>query len=386
MFERATFGSQFFPIYLVLSIKVSCKMQAENHFPVEEGKALALLTSSEASKDDSRTRTVIIDPRGDLHLGIGISGTRSDPAQSFQVCSRTLARMSPVLERMLYGSFAESNSQRQTDWTIELPEVKAAPFALLAFICHGRFDRVPKVLSTDELFDLIILTHYYDCTPVLAPWTERWLASIHEPAAIRELEMYKVLFICQELGDKQTFEITARRIVLESHETIERDELHEQLGGHMIHIVDRIDAIRDQTIEAMLGLFRELADILVVVDEKPRWCKYASYMGPHRCESMILGSVVFCLTRAGLWPIPDPREVGESVMGLYRKMTSVVIHDIGQAGKHGDDHAKCNPRNFLLERLQRILVDMADPLAQGERECVVRQRQRLKTGASPVDS
>ena len=137
MFERATFGSQFFPIYLVLSIKVSCKMQAENQFPVEEGKALALLTSSEASKDDSRTSTVIIDPRGDLHLGIGISGTGGDPAQSFQVCSRTLARMSPVLERMLYGSFAESNSQRQTDWTIELPEVKAAPFALLAFICHG---------------------------------------------------------------------------------------------------------------------------------------------------------------------------------------------------------------------------------------------------------
>jgi hypothetical protein len=157
-------------------------MQAQNQFPIEEGKALALLASSEASKDNSRTKTVIVDSRGDLTLRIGLSDTGGDPAQSFQVCSRTLARTSPVLERMLYGSFAESNSQRETDWTIALPEVKPAPFALLAFICHSLFDRVPKVLSTDELFNLIILTHYYDCTPTLAPWTERWLASIREPA------------------------------------------------------------------------------------------------------------------------------------------------------------------------------------------------------------
>jgi hypothetical protein len=381
--ERVAFWISVLPIYLVSSTTFSCKMQAENQFSVEEGKALAVLASSEASNNNSRTRTVIVDSRGDLTLGTGLSDTGDCPAQCFRVCSRTLARTSPVLERMLYGSFAESNSQRETDWTIDLPEVKPAPFALLAFICHGLFDKAPKVLSTDELFDLIILTHYYDCTPVLAPWTERWLASIREPASIRELEMYKVLFISQELGDKRTFEITARRLVLESRETAERDELHDQLGGHMIHIVDRIDAIRDQTIEAMLVLFRELTDILVVVDEKPRWCKYASYMGPHRCESMILGSVVFCLTRAGLWPIPDPRDVGESVMGLYRKMTGVVIHDIGQVEKNGNDHARCNPRNFLLERLQRILVDITDPLVQGEREYVVRQRQRqrLETGA-----
>jgi hypothetical protein len=359
----------------------------------EEGKALVLLGSLEASTRDnidingktgSGTVTVV-DPRGDLFLEIGLSDMGSGPAQSFQVCSRSLARMSPVLERMLYGSFAESNAQcRQTDcWTIDLPEVKPAPFALLAYICHGRFDRVPKVLSTDELFDLVALAHYYDCTPALAPWAERWLASIREPASSRELEMYKVLFICQELGGKQTFEVTARRLVLESRKLMGRDELHERLGGHMVQIVERIDGIRDEAIGAMLGLFRELADILVVVDEKPRWCRYASYMGPHRCESMILGSVVFCLTRAGLWPLPDPHDVGESIMELYRKMTGVVVHDIGQVGKGGDDHARCNPRSFLLERLQRILADMPDPLVQGEREYVVRQRQRLEAG---VDS
>jgi hypothetical protein len=92
---------------------------------------------------------------------------------------------------------------------------------------------------------------------------------------------------------------------------------------------------------------------------------------------MILGSVVFCLTRANLWPIPEAQDVEESVMGLYRLLANVVIHDIGVGERRGDDHAKCNPRSFLMERLQRILADMADPLVEGERAYVVKQGVRL---------
>jgi hypothetical protein len=77
--------------------------------------------------------------------------------------------------------------------------------------------------------------------------------------------------------------------------------------------------------------------------------------------------------------------VEDTVMGLYRKMTGIVIHDIGRVEKGGNDHAKCNPRDFLLERLKRILVDMRDPLAEEERKYVVRQKQKLKTGIGAVD-
>lgn len=334
------------------------------------------LKDAKSPDPDENTKDILVDARGDLILEIGLSDKDGSP-QRFRVCSRTLARASPVLERMLYGSFAESDLKDQGDWIIELPEVNPSPFILLAYISHGQLWQIPKFLTTDELFDLLILTHYYDCTPILAPWADRWLASIQEPASQNELEMYKVMFICQELGEKRTFEITARRLVLEGFRSSSRDVLHDQLGGHLCHIVDRVDAIREDTVTAMLNLFRDLSDILVVVDEKPRWCRYASYMGPHRCESMILGSVVFCLTRANLWPIPASHEINDSVMGLYRQLTSIVIHDIGQPDKKGNDHTQCNPRGFLLERLQRILADMADPLVEGEREYVKKQRQRL---------
>lgn len=346
---------------------------AERNPDVQEKGLSQLSLSEDSSKSQDEANTFAIDPRGDLTLNIGLS----DSCKKFIVCSRTLSRISPVLERMLYGSFAESKSSCATAWTIDLPDVNPLPFALLAYISHGEFGSIPKTLKVDELFELIILTHYYDCTQILAPWAERWLSSIKEPASHNELEMYKVLFICQELGDKRTFEITARRLVLESCLTIERERLHEHLGGHLYAIVERVDAIRENTIKAMLGLFRDLSDILVVVDEQPRWCRYASYMGPHRCESMILGSVVFCLTRANLWPIPDAQEIDESVMALYRQLANIVIHDIGQGEKRGDDHAKCNPRQFLLERLQRILADMADPLVEGERAYVAKQGVKL---------
>lgn len=321
------------------------------------------------------TELVTVDPRGDLTLRLGCSEGICSPKR-FLVCSRTLSRVSPVLERMLYGSFAESNFT-SSNWTIDLPNVDVSAFALFAAISHGQLARIPKSLSIDGLFHLTTLTHYYDATAMLAPWAERWLASIREPSSDDELEMYRVLWIARELGEKRTFEITAHRLVLESKMTVKRDSLLEKLGGHLLEIVDRIDEIRETTIAAMLALFRELSDILVVVDEKPRWCKYASYMGPHRCESMILGSVVFCLTRAGLWPIPEAKEVGESVISLYRQLTSIVIHDIGQAERKGDDHARCNPRGFLLERLQRVMADMADPLVEGEREYVNKQAQKL---------
>jgi hypothetical protein len=115
----------------------------------------------------------------------------------------------------------------------------------------------------------------------------------------------------------------------------------------------------------MLALFRDLSSILIVVDEQPRLYKYASYMVPHRCESMILGSVDFFLTRANLWPIPEAQDVEKSVMALYRLLANVVIHDIRMGKRREDDHAKCNPRGFLMERLQRIVADMADPLVEG---------------------
>ena len=102
-----------------------------------------------------------------------------------------------------------------------------------------------------------------------------------------------------------------------------------------------------------LELFRELTDVLVVVDKQPRWCRHGLYMDPGRCEFMILGSMVFCLTRANLWPIPEPQKVCKSmsVMALYKQLANIVIHDIEQPEKKWQRLHEVQPQRLLVREI-----------------------------------
>lgn len=123
-----------------------------------------------------------------------------------------------------------------------------------------------------------------------------------------------------------------------------------------------------------------MVDKLLVVDENPRWCRHASYMGHHRCESMILGSMTFCLARAGLWPLPEAAEVEESVVELYTKLMNLVIHDIGRdSPKSHEDHSECNPMRYLMDNIKRIIDDIADPVTDAHLRHLDAQAKRLKS-------
>ncbi|PSK54779.1 hypothetical protein B9Z65_3868 [Elsinoe australis] len=344
------------------------------------------LSLAEEELSPSRTRSKSnsnlneCDPRGDLTL-VASKKEHDGPSKVFLVCSRTLARISPVFDRMLYGSMAESQSKNPTNWTVNLPEDDPKTLELLLHICHGKWQNVPNLLSIDDLFSLTMLTHYYDATHILSPWTPTWLASLPQPPSTDEIHLYKLLWISQELGARYTFEVTAHRLIMECPGTTPHADLTSALSGALPDLITRIDDIRPRTIHAMLTLYANLLDLLTVVDEKPRWCRHASYMGPHRCESMILGSMTFCLTRAGLWPVPEAEEVRDSVAGLHRALSGLVIHDIGRVGKEGVDHGACNPRGFLRERLQRIVADMEDPLGEEDRKRVEAQGRKMGGGA-----
>ena len=88
-------------------------------------------------------------------------------------------------------------------------------------------------------------------------------------------------------------------------------------------------------------------------------------MGHHRCESMILGSMTFCLARAGLWPLPEATDVEESVVELYTKSVNLVIHDIGRPSpKSAEDHSQCNPIRFLMDNIKSIIDNIPDPVTE----------------------
>lgn len=96
---------------------------------------------------------------------------------------------------------------------------------------------------------------------------------------------------------------------------------------------------------------------------------------------MILGSIVFCLSRVKLFPVPRPEDINESVLSLYRKLSTIVVHDIGQLERKGSDHSECNPRKFLIDRLQRILADMAPPISDEHSAMLEAQMKKIGRGS-----
>ncbi|QGI59767.1 hypothetical protein CEK26_001895 [Fusarium fujikuroi] len=310
------------------------------------------------------SKDILFDPRGDIKLCVG----EIDPI-TFTVCSRALARASPVFNCMLFGQFMESEPKNGKDWVIELPEDKPKALSIFLHISHGQFNQVPRTPSIDDLYDLTVLSNYYDGTHMLEPWVGRWMSLVEDDANASKVSMSKSLWIAWELGRKDSFCRIARRMLMESDGS-EDPQLKMQPD-----ILERISANRLTTIQALLDIIKKLINDLLVVDEKPRWCRHAEWMGPHRCESMILGSITFCLARGGLWPLPQAEDVMDSIVGLRRKMTQLVIHDIGKVD--GLDHTHCNPMQFMLGELERVFIDIRNPVTKDDLEAMDKQKKRL---------
>lgn len=122
-----------------------------------------------------------------------------------------------------------------------------------------------------------------------------------------------------------------------------------------------------------------MIEALIVVDERPRWCHHATWMGHHRCESMILGSLTFCIARAGLWPLPDPEEADFSVRSLYGRLTGLIIHDIGTEDTKAltADHKGCNPGPYLLEQIERVMREIPSPVTDMDVRRLEEQANKL---------
>ncbi len=162
---------------------------------------------------------VTVDRRGDVRLKVGCNHDGNDlewQQSEFLACSRTLARASPVFDRMLYGPYAEATHDNSADWIVRLPDDKPFPLQVFLNIAHANFAMVPKVLSVDNLYDLAALTNYYDATLLLSPWIQGWLASAAEIIRDANIILPRMLWVSWEFGCKESFSTVARRILMEA--------------------------------------------------------------------------------------------------------------------------------------------------------------------------
>ncbi|KAK8029760.1 hypothetical protein PG993_011051 [Apiospora rasikravindrae] len=140
--------------------------------------------------------TTAVDGDGDPLLKVGTTkcvekrrGSTSDEcdhshvvALTFRVCSRSMARASPVWKKMLFGYFAESVLPKDgSDWMVTLPDDSPKVMLMVLGMVHARFDLMPRFelgSSLDQVFDITLVTDKYDMTHILKPWAPVWLETV----------------------------------------------------------------------------------------------------------------------------------------------------------------------------------------------------------------
>ncbi|KAL0781906.1 hypothetical protein CaCOL14_003241 [Colletotrichum acutatum] len=193
---------------------VTMASATENSSDVPKNSDEPKINGSERAGSPIATEKVSFDDRGDLTLRVGSLEDGGADVFEFVVCSRALARASPVFRAMLFGGFSESKPEGDT-WIVKLPEDRPAPFFILLNIIHGRFRAVPQKLKLDELYQLLVVTNKYDMLSVIFQWAPSWF----EPFKTLEASIEgneRLLWIAWELGDKGAFELMSRNLVLGS--------------------------------------------------------------------------------------------------------------------------------------------------------------------------
>ncbi|EJP63393.1 nuclear pore protein [Beauveria bassiana ARSEF 2860] len=153
--------------------------------------------------------TVIFDNHGDIE--VQVSGDTS----RYVVCSRALARMSPVLRSQTRQDSVPDTQDRcnRRRVILELNGNDDDSLTILFNIAHAHFLAVPRTLSIKQMYNLSILTSRYQCTSILGPWVESWIAGVE--GTVRRDDMAMVLWVFWELGFSDNFRTMAHRVTVE---------------------------------------------------------------------------------------------------------------------------------------------------------------------------
>lgn len=155
--------------------------------------------------------TIYLDTNGDLRLRVG--SETGDDVQDFVVCSRTMGRSSSVWKAMLFDGFKESRPAAG-EWVVSLPEEQPKALLTVLNIIHGRYTEVPKILSLEQLYLILVLTHKYDMVQKAQPWATSRSSLATLLAEEGKGDNAQLIFVVWELGQEQIFRALVDDLVM----------------------------------------------------------------------------------------------------------------------------------------------------------------------------
>ncbi|KAJ0382461.1 hypothetical protein COL922a_012526 [Colletotrichum nupharicola] len=277
------------------------------------------------------TTPVVLEEFGDLQLRVGSDHT--EQTTIFLVCSRTVARSSPVLKRMLYGGFAESLSAqtKKENRVVDLPDDRPDSFKIFLHVMHGHFDQVPSRIAIDNLYLLLVLLDKYDSIGLIRPWAKPWLKGIKTSESLP-----LALYIAWNLGHKETFQSKMTKIIHAS-------------------FIDEQDTIREMRHKLVSIQFEPHIQLYKSLISEQGLCRYRARVKPYlleagmRCDSVALGSTIReCLLQGVDIMAQDPVEAYRGpVRQLEDKLAALKIF-VGESNDK-TEHSICR-RNLAKYR------------------------------------
>jgi hypothetical protein len=165
-------------------------------------------------------KTDVVDPRGDLFLVLGNVKNNI----SFQVCSRTLARSSPVWDTLLYGPYLEGQAQQKDDtWEVDLPEDDPLALRIILHAVHYRLDAMPSTVPFDILVQLVVVSDKYDMVASLKPFWRAWYRQTDQSQLFHEgpKRLVQHLWIAHTLGEGLEFRNAVMQLLFRANSTID---------------------------------------------------------------------------------------------------------------------------------------------------------------------
>lgn len=109
-------------------------------------------------------------------------------------------------------------------------------------------------------------------------------------------------------------------------------------------VLEAVAQGRAQILRGLLEIIRDIVEKLTVLEQKPRWSRFAVQLGPKGCRHVTRAVVESSLNRVGLWPLPEDIDVKDSVVEVYSKLIGVVSHN----------HPGCEFGEFWTGRIRNV--------------------------------
>ncbi|KAI3326587.1 hypothetical protein HD806DRAFT_520386 [Xylariaceae sp. AK1471] len=291
----------------------------------------------------------------------------------YMVCASALACASPSWRSMLYYDAPRAHEAKDetTDGQIQTLKLDGDAEALgqLFRIIHYNFSHVPQEPTLDQLFELGKSACHYRCTHLFYPWAKRWILRLSnfvgEPTCFAEC--HKALYVAWIFGDLHLFRDMVDSLIVSS-KIDAKGRIVNTSGQRLdkmympLDLLATITTARATTVGKIIDVVKTPINVLSSGEQgtNSAYCK----VGKDRkaCEVMMLGSAIPALTKAGLFPVPEPEKYTGNIQDLKEKLDNIkTIPYVGKEWMPHMSHDGCNLG--FSESVSVCLKQMVVPLS-----------------------